>query len=176
MRTTVDIKGLPELEAKLKKLNVSLTGVLRTAVRSACEPIKAAAVRNIHSISGELAKSVTIEVEGEEAATASAKGWAYRRGGTGMSFSAGSIERLAGPQVKVAALVGPKEWYGRLVEYGHQIVPPGKRARKMSDEEKATHGRVGPHPFMRPAFDQTKEMAKNIIRAHLRDAVTRGIR
>ena len=69
---------------------------------------------------------------------------------------------------RTTAIIGPEYpagSHGHLVEFGHEEVLFGVK----------TGRRVPPHPFARPAFDETKEEAKNeIVRSLVADVRTIG--
>jgi len=74
---------------------------------------------------------------------------------------AGDIQKEVRKQTKakVEVYVGPGKagWYGRLVEDGHAIVVDGKKV-----------GDVPPHPFLRPAFDETTDEAEQAFAKELK--------
>lgn len=59
---------------------------------------------------------------------------------------------------------GHENYKARLVEFGHRLVV-GKGAKGKEI------GRVSPHPFMRPAFESTKDEAQEAIAATIRNQV-----
>lgn len=72
------------------------------------------------------------------------------------------IRRYGRRFVRLVAMIGPQYpagAHGHLVEFGHEEVLFGER----------TGRRVPPHPFARPAFDESRQKAMNeIIRALIR--------
>lgn len=66
-----------------------------------------------------------------------------------------TIMVICGPRYPAGA-------HGHLVEFGHQMVLWGDRIEG---------GFVEPHPFMRPAADETKSQQESAIVDHLRDVL-----
>ena len=74
----------------------------------------------------------------------------------------------------VSVDVGPdysRNRVGHLVEYGHDLVAGGKKGKGGK-----VRGWVAPHPFMRPAYEGTKEQAMAEIGEALRRAVLQEAR
>lgn len=77
----------------------------------------------------------------------------------------------------VTAKIGPDQvvWYGRLVEFGHNLVRVvGSRRGKGSHKFKLVKnkqiiGTVEPKPFLRPAVDAKKDEATNTVITSLKN-------
>jgi len=70
------------------------------------------------------------------------------------------VERQPGRLV-VAMKTPALHWH--LVEFGHRMVGPKPGKKEV--------GTVGPTPFIRPAFDETRNAMKNEIRDNIRDSI-----
>lgn len=66
-----------------------------------------------------------------------------------------------GYTIKIGSLKGDDAYYASWVEFGHGADKDGAR------------GPAAPHPFLRPAYDTTKDQAYAIIRARLADEITK---
>jgi len=62
----------------------------------------------------------------------------------------------------------PEGAHAHLVEFGHRIVTGGKLGKGGR-----VVGSVPPHPFMRPAYDQTKDLATRIANDKIGDLIKR---
>lgn len=62
-----------------------------------------------------------------------------------------------GYTIKIGSQKGDDAYYAGWVEFGHG----------------GLHGPAAPHPFLRPAYDTTKDQAYAIIRARLADEITK---
>ena len=114
------------------------------------------------------------------------------RTGTGQR----SVGVITAPGIDPAVLVGPRTgkgtkydgWYLRFIEYGTQPRKPrtlGKRALRRGGKQKSklkfnaggqtfyvdTTKGLSPRPFVRPAFDQNKEVIINSMASHVGYAV-----
>lgn len=82
---------------------------------------------------------------------------------------------------RALAVVGPEYpagAHGHLVEFGHDIVGRGQsksmgRGRVSGAKRKGgvTQGRARPHPFLRPAFDETQSQQYAAMEAVMRRAI-----
>jgi HK97 gp10 family phage protein len=129
---SVTIEGLIELEKVLQKVGDSVVGVMRYAVSEGSKPIIEDAKRRIHSVDGDLAKSIHADL----------------RVGKSGSWEAVRI----GPQGGEGALGA----HGHLVEFGHHMVVGGELGLGKSGR---IVGEVPGHPFMRPAIRAMKGAA-----------------
>lgn len=98
---------------------------------------------------------------------AEANARAIQRTGTLASDIHAEIDEKKSTDTRAAAVVGPgkRGWYGRLVEFGHDIVVGGrKRAKKTTPGQVVGH--VPPKPWLRPAGDAKRaEAEQRIIKA-----------
>jgi HK97 gp10 family phage protein len=73
---------------------------------------------------------------------------------------------------RVEVSIGPDRdhWYGLLVELGHALVRVVARVRQGGRVRRITRelGRVAPHPFLRPALDESQEEAQQVFGEELR--------
>jgi len=76
---------------------------------------------------------------------------------------------------------GKNAFYGHLVEYGGRYVIKAKRGHTMAGKagkKKATFviraGKIKPRPYMRPAFDQTKDVMMMTIVTQLEASIKRA--
>lgn len=84
------------------------------------------------------------------------------------------VREQEGVSVRVA--IGPSEeaWYGKLVEQGHAKVSGGQRReyraakREGGKDFEWSGGYVAPRPFLRPAFDEKKAEAEQVMADDLR--------
>lgn len=137
MRMQIRFRGPTpeEIRRKLELLPQEVTGAaLREAALEGAEVIREQAVRNAEAIkdTGTLAEDIHV-----------------------------AIDERKTTNTKATAIVGPgdKGWYGRLVEYGHDIVVGGrKRGRKRG----RVVGRVQPKPWLRPAGDAKRAEAEQV--------------
>lgn len=81
-------------------------------------------------------------------------------GGLKKSLEMEIVERAPGRLI-VAMKTPAPHWH--LVEFGHRMVGP--------KPDKKEGGTVGPKPFIRPAFDETRTAMKNEIRDNIRDSI-----
>ncbi len=159
----VTILGMPELQANLKTLGSALTAVLDKAALAGGEVFRVAAIAKAPHRTGNLKRNIVCQKTSEDPA-----------GG-------GFLLSLAGPRDTATVAVGPnaEAWYGRLVEYVHAIVPRGQAARahrlKTERAKRAAGFEFVPaHPFMRPAFDESRPAAEAAAVAVLRQATERA--
>ena len=99
---------------------------------------------------------------------AEANALAHKKSGTLAGDIHAEIARESlGQQVIVHIGPGKEGWYGRLLEFGHAIVRGRRKA------EKRVIGQVPPHPWLRPAFDATKEQAQKLMADEFRRRLER---
>ena len=84
-----------------------------------------------------------------------------RRTGTLASDIHAEIDEKKSTDTRAAAVVGPgkRGWYGRLVEFGHDIVVGG---RKRGRNKGRVVGHVAPKPWLRPAGDAKRKEAEAV--------------
>jgi len=127
---TTEVKGLSEVEAKLKGLSLKL------ATRSVRKAVGAGLV----VLADEVRSRTPVET------------------GLLKSSVAGTI-RVSPKEGGAVGVVsfGPQGYVARLVEFGHRTRAKSETGK--SKKSGAIIGHVPPHPFMRPAFDASKERA-----------------
>ena len=97
---------------------------------------------------------------------AEANARAIQRTGTLASDIHAEIDEKKSTDTRAAAVVGPgkRGWYGRLVEFGHDIVVGGTKRSKRNPGQVIGH--VPPKPWLRPAGDAKRaEAEQRIIKA-----------
>lgn len=84
-----------------------------------------------------------------------------QRTGTLASDIHAEIDEKKSTDTRAAAVVGPgkRGWYGRLVEFGHDIVVGG---RKRGRNKGRVVGHVAPKPWLRPAGDAKRKEAEAV--------------
>ncbi len=94
-----------------------------------------------------------------EQAVANAR--AIQRTGTLAGDIHAEIDERKSTDTRATAVVGPgkKGWYGRLVEFGHDIVVGG---RKRGRNKGRVVGHVTPKPWLRPAGDAKRKEAEAV--------------
>lgn len=158
IRVRVKWRGLEEIREALAVMPKEVVGAhLRDVVMAGAEVVKEQAVANAEKRrrSGTLAKDIHAE-----------------------------IDERATRDDRAIALVGPGKagWYGRLLEMGHAIVPPGHgpQARRMRRREpeafRQTFRRVPPYPWLRPALDERRDEAQAVMARKFRELLERAWR
>ncbi len=91
---------------------------------------------------------------------AEANARAIQRTGTLASDIHVEIDEKKSTDIKATAVVGPgkRGWYGRLVEFGHDIVVGGTKRSKRNPGQVIGH--VPPKPWLRPAGDAKRREAE----------------
>ena len=91
---------------------------------------------------------------------AEANARAIQRTGTLASDIHAKIDEKKSTDTRAAAVVGPgkRGWYGRIVEYGHDIVVGGTKRSKRNPGQVIGH--VPPKPWLRPAGDAKRQEAE----------------
>jgi len=153
---TVKVRGLRELERAIRKLP-RLMGkrVLTKALRAGALPMAAAMKQRAPVESGRLRRSI-------------------------VSRASASIQSGT-----VAIKIGPSKaaWYAHFVEFGtathnirSKLLGPRLKLRDGRIVRKVSHPGAAAQPFMRPAFDETKTLAANIIKQQLVTEVEKAAR
>lgn len=57
--------------------------------------------------------------------------------------------------------------HGHLVEYGHRMISHKVSGKKQIEGPRTPDGRVRPFPFMRPAFEKTKQLVEQNIKIEI---------
>ena len=85
-----------------------------------------------------------------------------QRTGTLASDIHAEIDEKKSTDTRAAAVVGPgkRGWYGRLVEFGHDIVVGGTKRSKRNPGQVIGH--VPPKPWLRPAGDAKRAEAEQV--------------
>ena len=138
MRMRVRWKGPSpeEIRRQLELMPQEVTGdALRAATLKGAEVIRQEAVKNAERIrrTGTLAGDIHAEIN--ERRSTNTRAWAV----------VGS---------------GKKGWYGRLVEFGHDIVVGGTKRSKRNPGQVIGH--VPPKPWLRPAGDAKRKEAEAV--------------
>ena len=140
MRMTVRFRGPTpeEIRRRLELMPQEVRGeALRVAVLEGAEVIRAQAEANARAIqrTGTLAGDIHAEINERRTTNTRA-------------------EVLIGP--------GKKGWYGRLVEFGHDIVRGTRKATRR------VVGHAPPKPWLRPAGDAKRAEAEQVVIDELR--------
>lgn len=136
---TTHVKGLAQLNDFLQQLPVKVErNVLRGSLRAGMSVVKPVAQRNIHSVSGELARGLKVGTKSRGGTvTANLKATGKHR----------SIAHLLefGTRAHVIAAKG-RGWLSFLGVFSKKVMHPG--IAPYGDKSA-----IGPHSFMRPALD-----------------------
>ena len=94
---------------------------------------------------------------------AEANARAIQRTGTLASDIHAEIDEKKSTDARATAVIGPgkRGWYGRIVEYGHDIVVGGRQEAKRNPGQVIGH--VPPKPWLRPAGDAKRAEAEQRI-------------
>lgn len=171
--STVDIKGLAELDNLLKEIPTIIErNVMRTALRRGQEIMLNSAKTNLQKngsvLSGDLLNSLRISHKRKS----EKYGW-----------------------VRYHLIAGNKKaWYSHIVEYGsgsfyagtgtkskkqpYEIKPKKRKSLFLAGvfKEIVIHPGARPKPFMRPAFDSTNQESLNTIAEYIRNRTPREIK
>jgi HK97 gp10 family phage protein len=157
----IKVEGLKEIEAALKQLSkATAKNVMKRVLLKRAEPIVETARLKAPVRTGRLRESIVAQVRKGGGAGKAAFAQAMRGGATRAEAgrAARAANRAAGGTVEV--LVGPRVFYGSLVEFGTRHSPPA--------------------PFMRPAWDSAKgdllEGIKDDLWKEIEGAVARRAR
>ena len=95
---------------------------------------------------------------------AEANARAIQRTGTLASDIHTEIDEKKSTDTRAVAVIGPgkRGWYGRIVEFGHDIVVGGRKRAKRAPAGKVV-GHVPPKPWLRPAGDAKRVEAEQRI-------------
>ncbi len=160
----VKIEGLDELQDKLKAIaGDQFRKVVRDSTQKGAEVIRSQAETNAPSGPGKDA----IHLKQNIIAKATSKSGTWSG--------------------EVSVQVGPDQdaWYGRLVEFGHDIVNRFRNTKVKTKAKNAAGftyariasrkviGKVVPHPFLRPAFDSKKDEAAETVISELKQWLAR---
>lgn len=147
-----EVKGLKELDEALKKLPEHLQKrAMKEAFVAGGGVIQQTAQAIVDRKTGNLARAIELKF----------------------------IPDLGNGNGGVAIYVNRKKaWYGRLVEFGtapHTIRARRAKSLKIGDTyvKDVQHPGAAAKPFMRPAFDNKKNTAVNVIAVTLRKAIER---
>lgn len=139
MSFSVEVRGETGLMANLDKLDINLRDrAIKKAVRKALEPMRDTAKANARRRTGALFTSIDIKITSKGHKGSRIIGVMGPR--TGVKFPVRIVK--SGEHMGKIYVAVPTR-YAHLVEFGHNLVVDGKVV-----------GRVGPKPFMRPAWSQ----------------------
>lgn len=135
MADVVEMKGLAQLQARMKALPVELRGQpLKDALLAAAEPIVRDAETLAPKRTGKLARAIVARLNGRTEHDA---------------------------EVDVTVRTGKSgAYYWKFVEFGHRVRQSRRRTRA---EKLAVAELVPAKPFLRPAFEAQKMAALNIF-------------
>lgn len=158
MEVSVNIKGLQELAQHLERdmPEAMAKGVIRDALEAGGEVVQAAAEQAAteHRRTGELEESIDVVVRVKNDKSLH-----------GVAF--------VGPVYEGSGTNDPGV-YGKFVEEGH--APPGKGREKSAARRRGIELEFGgkdtpPHPWMRPAWEGSKDQALDAMVESLREGV-----
>lgn len=164
---SVSISGLDELQEAFAEIGdigrrAAMQGAMKKGAELTAEVARALAPRSDDGEGKALADSIVVRA----------------------SLSRSQMRKRGGRQAEAESFVGATAPHAHLVEFGHRsvharheggvgLVGPRKRKREEFVKTKrltpgpiAIGGHVPAHPFMRPAFDATKEQATRVIFQH----------
>jgi HK97 gp10 family phage protein len=193
---TVKFRGLRELDAGLAALAEEVSGraakaALTRAVKEAAKPMAARMAELApHGVTGKLARSIVIDTSGKKRLGNAAFAAAKRSGGDDASAVLAARNAQRGGAA-VIVLVGPSKSVSGLaaiVEYGsrpHRIRPRSKGGKAFVEvwqggqvvayAREVEHPGTHPHPFLRPAFEQTAPEFFEHLKPALRAQIERGL-
>jgi HK97 gp10 family phage protein len=174
--TITGVKGLEELLRRLDRLPLALAKqVARPALEEAGEIIQAAAEGSAPRKSGELAEDIIVEVRVSGDLRSN-------RVVIGPGYDASSLRtrkrgRYAGQQDTTTS----PGIYGGFVERGHGMPGFSWRSRFGSAAQRRRTGRqielgshdVPPHPWLKPAFNSSKDAAVQVLVDRTKEALDR---
>lgn len=178
MRIKVELGAMQQLMITIDKYGEEFCKSLAPAVLEGAELIRDDARSRIHSISGELAESITADVT-----------WNMNKS---KAFAAAYIPKSYNDKFVVTTKDGKRYYIPTAVEYGHAGPGGGgftelaidedgnykvyKKGRKKGQIKKASPKTktVQPHPFMRPAMKANKAEVAAIVEKHVRKALRLG--
>lgn len=194
MKTKVAMAGLKDLEKSLGQLSkATARNTLKAVLRRAGQPMADAAKAKAPVDQGNLRDSITVSAKISNPIGDAAFAKAMRAGlGQAMAVaskrSALRAARASGNTSFAVMYVGPaNQPSAHLVEFGtgpHVIRPRkdasfGRLSFTGGDGGRVTpsivnHPGAAPHPFMRPAFDETKQASLDIIASDIGAAVMKA--
>lgn len=174
--TITGVKGLEELLRRLDQIPLALSrDVARKALAEAGALIQSAAMASAPKLTGELADDIIVEVHvsGDLQSNRVLIGPGYNRA----LVKTRKRGRYAGQQDSTSS----PGVYGKFVESGHGM--PGQswssrfgsakqRRRSGHQVELGSHD-VPPHPWLKPAFELTKDAAVQVLLDRTKEALDR---
>jgi HK97 gp10 family phage protein len=170
------VRGLEELLRRLDHIPLALSrNVAREALQEAGEVIQAVAESSAPKLTGQLAEDIIVEVHvtGDLRSNNVRVGPGYMR----TNLKTRKRGRYAGrPDTTTSPGL-----YGAFVEKGHGMPGYSWAARFGSARQRRRTGRqvelgshdVPPHPWLRPAFDQSSDAAVQVLTDRTREALDR---
>lgn len=172
--TSTGVTGLPDLLRRLDKVPLAISRtVAREALEEAGEVIQAAAEASAPKLTGELAEDIVVQVRmsGDFSNNRVLVGPGYP--GPGLKTRtrgkyAGRPDSTTSPGV-----------YGGFVERGHGMPGFSWKSRFGSASQRRRSGRqielgshdVPPHPWLKPAFEASKDAAIEVLAARTREGL-----
>ena len=175
--TGTGVRGLEELARRLAKIPIVLAReVARPALQEAGELIQAAAENSAPRKSGELEEDIIVAVT-----VSSDLSRAHVRVGPGYPGPAGLKTRRRGRYAGQQDRTSSPGVYGSFVERGHGMPGFSWASRFGSARQRRRSGRqielgshdVPPHPWLRPAFEATKDAAVDVLASRTKEALDR---
>lgn len=167
----INVKGLKELQDLLDKLPAKVeANIMRGALRAGAKPIRAAAINNINSKSGELAAGIKVSTRikgGVVSATIAARGdsgykanfveYGTRAHLISVQDNEKHINYRLSRKRGVTVLESMRTINRRVLQIGRNFVGPT-----------VDHPGAKPHPFMRPALDSEGQNAAIAVAAYIK--------
>ena len=178
MRMKVELGSLHEVMKSIDKYGDRFCKYLGPAVLEGAKAVRDEARSRVHSISGDLAESITADIT-----------WDKNKS---KAFAAVYIPKSYNDKFVVTTKDGKRYYIPTAVEYGHAGPGGGgftalaidkdgnykvyKKGRKKGQIKKASAKTktVKPHPFMRPAMKAKKGAVVSIVERHARKALRMG--
>jgi HK97 gp10 family phage protein len=167
--TITGVKGLDELLRRLDQIPLALSrNVARQALEEAGAVIQSAAEASAPKLTGELADDIIVEVHvaGDLRSNRVLIGPGYDRS----SMKTRKRGRYAGRQDSTTS----PGVYGGFVEKGHGMAGHSWKSRRRSGHqiELGSHD-VPPHPWLKPAFEASKDAAVQVLADRTKEALDR---
>jgi HK97 gp10 family phage protein len=169
--TDINVKGLKELQELLDKLPAKVeANIMRGALRAGAKPIRAAAINNINSKSGELAAGIKVSTRIKGGVVSALIGTRGPSGYKANFVEYGTRAHLISVQDNekninyrlsrkrgVTVLESMRTINRRVLQIGRNFVGPT-----------VDHPGAKPHPFMRPALDSEGQNAAMAAAAYIK--------
>lgn len=156
-RGHVELQGFDELEKLLGGLATEAVNkkVVRSALRKAARPVIMAARRKVMNYSKTVGKSITINYQSRTGDTI----------GVGPKKSGKAVD-LGGGEYDISGIKDP--WFAHFIEFGTSGIgrfktldPKRKKRSRFAQTIRRYRADQPERPFLRPAFEETKQQVTN---------------